>query len=171
MRSPSRSASASRFSTMAATPSLMTMPSASRSKLRATPCGESACVLLKQKYENTDCIVSTPPAIAIEQRPLSSACTAASTAAKEDAQAASTVKFAPPKSNRFATRPADTLSKMPGNDSSVHSGRRVQTAASGCSTMRLSSLRVAYCWPKSALPPLAPKITEVFSRSNSLVSS
>ena len=49
MRSPSRSASASRFSTSITMPSLIAMPSAEASNVRGWPVGESARVLLKQR--------------------------------------------------------------------------------------------------------------------------
>ena len=100
-------------------------------------------------------------------RPLSSSLTAKSIAAREEAQAASTVKFDPPKSKRLATRPAITLEIKPGNVSCVHSGKRSQTLSDGASTIRGISERVAYFPPSSAIPPAAPRMTEVFSRSKS----
>ena len=45
-------------------------------------------------------------------------------ASMDDAHAASTEQLSPPRSRRFATRPAATLSRNPGKVSSVHSGRR-----------------------------------------------
>ena len=91
MRSPSRSASASRLSTTVAKPSLMAMPSAAASNGRQRPVGDSACVLLKHRYANGFWIVSTPPTIAMSLAPVSSSRTPSATAASDDAQAASTV--------------------------------------------------------------------------------
>ena len=49
--------------------------------------------------------------------------TPAYSAASDEPHAASIAMFGPPRLNRFATRPAATFSRMPGNESSVHSGR------------------------------------------------
>ena len=167
MRSPAASASARRLSTMTARPSLIAMPFALWSKVRGVPFGDRACVFEKHRKPNGLCTVSMPPAIARLLRPDSSSLTAIEIAANEDAQAASTVKFRPPKSMRLATRPAATLSSVPAKDSSVHSGRRSQTLASGVSTKRGSSARTAYWVPRSPRPPPAPSTIEVFSRSKS----
>ena len=88
-------------------------------------------------------------------------------AAKDEAQAASTVKFDPPRSKRLATRPAMTLSSRPGNDSSVHSGNRFQASSGILSMVRGSSQRVAYFCPKSPMPPPQPSMTLVCSLSKS----
>jgi hypothetical protein len=87
------------------------------------------------------------------------------TAASDEAQAASVVRFMPPKFSRLAMRPAATLGKMPAKESSVHSGRRAATSFGSVPLKRGSSERRPYCMPKSPAPPLAPMITEARSRS------
>ena len=66
---------------------------------------------------------SAPITTATSLVPLFNSRTPAYSAASDDPQAASMAMFGPPRLNRFATRPAATFSRMPGNESSVHSGR------------------------------------------------
>ena len=108
----------------AAKPSLMAMPSAPASNGRQWPPGESACVLAKHRYANGFWMASTPPTTAMSLSPLCRSRTASVTAASDEPQAASTVKFAPPRSSRLAIRPAATFISSPGKLSSVHSGSR-----------------------------------------------
>ena len=110
-------------------------------------------------------MVSMPPAMATLATPLSSSCTAFFKAASDEPHAASTVWLVPPKSKRLATRPAATFSNSPENDSSFQSGSLSNTSGLGLPTTLSNSVRAAYCTPKSPSPPLAPKITEVFSLS------
>lgn len=65
---------------------------------------------------------SAPPHNITSLVPAASSLQATSTAASEEAQAASTVKLGPPRSRRFAIRPEITLASMPGNESSVSAG-------------------------------------------------
>ena len=88
------------------------------------------------------------------------------TAASDEAQAASVVKFTPPKLRRLAMRPGTTLSSSPAKVSSVHSGRRLATSSGSAPLKRGHSERMPYCVPTSPAPPLAPMITDARSRSN-----
>ncbi len=65
---------------------------------------------------------SAPPHSTTSLVPPTSSLQATSTAANEEAQAASTVKLAPPRSSRLAIRPEITLASMPGKESSVSRG-------------------------------------------------
>src|SRR5579883_1231905 len=63
---------------------------------------------------------------------------------RDEAQAASTVKFTPPRLKRLAIRPATTLGRMPAKESSVHAGRR-SSSASGVWPIRCGKVaRTAY---------------------------
>ena len=64
--------------------------------------------------------VSTPPVIMVFALYSSKSLMAIFIAAKEPAQAASTTQLVPPRSKRFATRPAMTLPNIPGNEFSTH---------------------------------------------------
>ena len=66
---------------------------------------------------------STPPVSTMSYRPSCRPAMAACRAAKDDAQAASVVKFGPLKLKTWATRPAMTLESSPGMVSSVMGGR------------------------------------------------
>ncbi len=90
-RSPSRSASARRFSTTMPVPSPISRPSADRSKGRMASLGLSARSWEKTVQKATSWQWCTPPATTASQRPERSSATAWSTATSELAQAASTV--------------------------------------------------------------------------------
>src|SRR5579884_3451948 len=106
------------------TPSLIAIPADDSSKGRQRPVGESACDWLKHKNPKGLCTVSTPPTITISLERDVSSRTARYTAANEEAQAASTAKFTPPRLKRFATRPAATFNRIPAKESSVQRGSR-----------------------------------------------
>ena len=57
-----------------------------------------------------------PPVMAMSTRPALSSNAARWTALNELAQAASTTQLVPPRSKRFAMRPAATLPNKPGNE-------------------------------------------------------
>ena len=65
---------------------------------------------------------STPPAITASQWPVSTRCTAASRAARLEAQAASVMKLGPRRLRMLATRPETMLASSPGMVSSVMGG-------------------------------------------------
>ena len=151
--------------TIATKPSEIAIPSAPASNVRHRPRPDRARVLANAMKSNGLMNASTPATITMSDVPVSSSRTPVMTAAKEDPQAASTVKFTPPRSNLLATRPAITFSKMPGKLSSVHSGNRSATL-SGTSPSKAGKVaRTAYCWPKGAAPPPTPMITDVRRRS------
>ncbi len=91
IRSPARSASASRLRTTMPTPSPMRMPSARRSKGRIRELGDNARSSEKTLQNVTSCARCTPPTIMVSARPATSSRTAVSTAIRDDAQAASSV--------------------------------------------------------------------------------
>ena len=100
------------------------MPSALASKVRHRPRGDSACVFENAMKSSGFWQASQPPTIAMSALPVSISRAPIITAASDEPQAASTVKFTPPRSKRLATRPAITFKRIPGKLSSVHSGRR-----------------------------------------------
>ena len=59
--------------------------------------------------------VSTPPVTTRSESPSSSSDTPIEMAENVDAHAASVTQFVPPRSSRFAMRPATTLPSRPGN--------------------------------------------------------
>ena len=71
---------------------------------------------------------SAPPQITTLLLPVASSLHARSTAASDDAHAASTVKLEPPRSRRLAMRPEMTFDRMPGNESSVSRGSTASSA-------------------------------------------
>ena len=93
MRSPSRRASASRFSTTTPNPSPRIVPSPTALNGRLLPVGESAGVLLKHMYMKMSLNVSMPPVMAMSERPAYSSIAAMCRAASELAQAASTTQL------------------------------------------------------------------------------
>src|SRR5690606_12978857 len=109
--------------------SLMAMPSAPASNGLQRPRGERARVLENDKNENGFCWASTPPAIITSLFPARSSLTAASRAAREEAQAASTTILIPPRLNRLETRPAITFCSVPEKLSSVIAGVTSRRAA------------------------------------------
>ena len=127
-RSPSRSASASRFSRKTAEPSPITKPSAPSPNGRV-PVAESAPIFENFTNEFVPMLRSTPPVSTASQWPATSMSTAASTAANVDAHAASAVKFGPRRFSTFATRPERMFDSSPGIVSSVMSGRPLRTTS------------------------------------------
>ena len=115
----SRSASSKRFNINIPTPSPIIIPLESLSNGLGTSSVVNAGVLLKFKYIKGELSVSTPPVIIILALYSNKSAIAIFMAAKEPAQAASTTQFVPPKSKRFATRPAITLPNMPGKEFST----------------------------------------------------
>ena len=96
----------------------MTNPSAPASNGRV-PVADSAPILQNFTKASTPMLRSMPPVTTASNwwsaRPL----TAALSAARPEAQAASVVKFMPRRLYRFATRPAMTFASSPGMVSSV----------------------------------------------------
>ena len=90
-------------------------------------------------YAEGDIIWSTPPATAISKFPMRSPLTAWSMAASDVAQAASTAKLVPCKSNTLATRPGMTLASSPGMESSVIGVNFSRTPASISSSIFCAS--------------------------------
>ena len=90
-------------------------------KGRQSPVGESAGVLLKHMNIEMSFIVSAPPAMTRSDRPSRSSLIPMLMAEKLLAQAASVTQLAPPRSSRFAIRPATTLPSTPGKVLSCHS--------------------------------------------------
>jgi hypothetical protein len=86
------------------------------------PVAESAPILQNFTKLDAPMLRSMPPVMAASNSWFTSPSTAASMAARADAQAASTTKLGPCRSNRLATRPAMTLPSSPGMVSSVISG-------------------------------------------------
>ena len=97
-------------------PSPRMVPSAPASNGLASPLGESAGVLLKHMYMKMSLKVSTPPVRTASARPAASSSAARCTAPSEEAQAASTTQFVPPRFRRLAMRPAMTLPSRPGKE-------------------------------------------------------
>ncbi len=120
MRSPSRSASSSRLSATMPSPSPSIVPSASSEKGRQSPLALSAGVFEKHMYMKMSLSVSTPPVMTRSESPRYSSCTAMLSAEKVDAHAASVTQLVPPRSSRFAMRPATTLPRRPGKLLSCH---------------------------------------------------
>ena len=87
MRSPSRTASCKRFTTRMPTPSPRIVPSPSWSKGRALPVALSAGVFEKHMYMKMSLSVSTPPVMAMSQRPSASSMAARWSALRELAHA------------------------------------------------------------------------------------
>ncbi len=96
------------------------MPSALSLNGRQSPLGESAGVFEKHMNMKMSFSVSTPPEITRSLCPSCSSATAIESAANVEAQAASVTQFVPPRSRRFAMRPATTLPRRPGNVASCH---------------------------------------------------
>ena len=99
-------------------PSPSSVPSAVSENGRQSPEGESAGVLLKQRYMKMSFIVSTPPVMTRSDWPSCSSLMPIDTAASELAQAASVTALVPRRSKRLAMRPATTLPSRPGKDDS-----------------------------------------------------
>ena len=99
----------------------MTKPSAPSPNGRV-PVAESAPIFENFTNEFVPMLRSTPPVTTASQWPATSMSTAASNAAKVDAQAASVVKFGPRRFRTFATRPERMFDSSPGIVSSVMSG-------------------------------------------------
>jgi hypothetical protein len=100
--------------------------------------------LAKARYPKEFCIVSTAPTTTTSLVPASSSRAPRCTAAREEAQAASTVQFIPPRSKRLATRPAVTLTRIPGKESSVHGGRSCIGPAAASPSRPGRAARTAY---------------------------
>ena len=75
---------------------------------------------------------SAPPHKTRSLSPYKSSLRERSTAAKDEAQAASTVKLEPPRSRRLAILPEITLAKIPANESSVSLGNRLSNDCGAC---------------------------------------
>ena len=92
------------------------VPSQLRSNGFASPDGESAGVLLKQRCMKMSLKVSSPPVMTMSERPALNSRPARCNAASELAQAASTTQLVPPRSSRLAIRPAATFPSKPGKE-------------------------------------------------------
>src|SRR5689334_23403734 len=101
-------------------PSPSSVPSALSENGRQSPDLDSAGVLLKHMYMNASFIVSQPPAITRSDCPSESSLIAIDIADSDDAHAASVTQFVPPRSSRFAMRPATTFPSRPGKLDSCH---------------------------------------------------
>ena len=106
----------------------MTKPSAPSPKGRV-PVAERAPIFENFTKEFVPMLRSTPPVITASQWPATSMSTAASRAAKVDAQAASAVKLGPRRLSTLATRPERMFESSPGIVSSVISGIRARTTS------------------------------------------
>ena len=118
--SPSRSASARRFSTTIPRPSPNIVPSPLASNGLLLPVGDRAGVLLKHMYMKMSLNVSVPPVTTTSAFPVVNSIDARCNALSELAHAASTTQFVPCKSSRFAIRPATTFPNRPGKLFSCH---------------------------------------------------
>jgi hypothetical protein len=114
-------------------------------------------------------------AMARSDVPISSSRTQAARAARDEPQAASMAMFGPPRLKRLATRPAAMFSRMPGNESSVHSGRmpwpRLTTSVEeivppGIDSRSGMQARKPYDTDNGAPPPPMPTTAAVRSRGN-----
>ncbi len=177
MRSPSRSASASRRNATRPTPSPSIVPSACAENGRQSPEGESAGVFVKHIYMKMSFSVSTPPVITRSLCPSWSSCTPIAIAARLLAHAASTVQLVPPRSKRLARRPAATLASRPGKVASFQSGycakmrsqigpmRSSDTPSSRSACTQNGRWILPAIWPMSSVALLSPSITLMRRRS------
>ena len=176
---PSRSASSSRRSATMPRPSPSMVPSARSENGRMSSVFESAGVFEKHMYMKMSFMVSTPPAITRSLSPRYNSFTPIEMAENDDAQAASVTQLVPPRSSRFAIRPATTLPSKPGNVLSVHSGcspeissHAARATSSGTPARRIPCnhigrlMRLAIA-PKSSCPDVTPRMTDARDRLSS----
>ena len=102
-------------------PSPSMVPSALSEKGRQSPEADSAGVLEKHMNMKMSFMVSTPPEITRSESPSSSSLMPMDSALMLDAQAASLTQLVPPRSSRFAMRPATTFPSNPGKVDSFQS--------------------------------------------------
>jgi hypothetical protein len=102
-------------------PSPSIVPSPSAANGLAFPVGDNAGVLEKHMYMKMSLNVSTPPVTTMSESPACNSSAARCNALSELAHAASTTQLVPPRSSRFAIRPATTLPNKPGKLFSCHS--------------------------------------------------
>ena len=147
--SPSRSASSSRRNASIPPPSPIIVPSAAAENGRQCPDADIAGVLLKHMYMKIVFSASTPPVITRSLVPSCSSPIPMCSAASELAHAASVTQLVPPRLKRFATRPATTLPRQPGNVFSFHSGNSAVmrfaascTCVSGIPARRMPSIHI-----------------------------
>ena len=100
-------------------PSPSIVPSAWSEKGRTSPVFDSAGVFEKHMYMKMSFMVSTPPAMTASESPSCSSWMPMCIAENVLAHAASVTQFVPPRSRRFAMRPATTLPRRPGKVASV----------------------------------------------------
>ncbi len=144
-----------------------------------SPDFESAGVFEKHMYMKMSFIVSTPPVITRSLSPRYSSLTPIDIAENDDAHAASVTQLVPPRSRRFAIRPATTLPSRPGNVLSVHSGCRLRISSHAASATSSAMparripcshigrfIRLAIA-PNNSWPDVTPRITETRERSRS----
>ncbi len=151
----------------------MSVPSASSSKGRTRSRLDSAGVFEKHRYIRMVFSASHPPLSIRSARPDASSATAIRSAARELAQAASTVQLVAPRSNRLAIRPATTLPSIPGKEFSSQGAKAAVNFAAISSAsvsvspqLRTTSLRTGVCnraesgWVRE-LEPVTPRMTPV----------
>src|SRR5919106_1249401 len=97
-------------------PSPSSVPSERSENGRQSPDFDRAGVFEKHMYMKMSFIVSHPPVITMSDWPSQSSFAAIEMAENDEAQAASVTQFVPPRSSRFAMRPATTLPRSPGNE-------------------------------------------------------
>ncbi len=159
------------------TPSPSMVPSALASKGRQSPCLLSAVVFAKHSNMNGSFMVSAPPQMATSACPSASSFTAMASAPKALAQAASVTQLVPPRSSRFAMRPATTLPSTPGKVLSCQGtyelAMRSQASSTSASLRPISRSALAqigrcsrlFISPRSFCAPVTPSITLTRSRS------
>jgi len=95
---------------------------------------EKTGVLEKAMYMPIEQSVHVAPAIIVRQWPYSSSSMATLTETSDEAHAASTTAFMPSRLKTFVHRPAVTLPRKPGKESSRHSGKCALNLVTACST-------------------------------------
>jgi len=115
-------------------PSPMSMPLAPLSYAVTLCLCEKTGVLEKAMYMPIEQSVHVAPAIIVRQWPYSSSSMATLTETSDEAHAASTTAFMPSRLKTFVHRPAVTLPRKPGKESSRHSGKCALNLVTACST-------------------------------------
>ena len=113
MRSPSASASLSRFKTTIPQPSPRTYPFAAASNVLHCPSGDNIAAFPRSSESLPDRIVCTPPARARAASPRCRPDTAWCIATSDDEQAVSSAIAGPPRPSTKAIRPMAVLKEVP----------------------------------------------------------
>ena len=113
MRSPSASASESRFSTITPHPSARTIPSARASNTLQRPSAEKSRIFEATIMPSGERITLTPPARARSLSPARRLWQARCTATSDDEHAVSVVRLGPRRSSQYEMRPLSRLSDDP----------------------------------------------------------